>query len=145
VQVGGISAAPHAQGDEQTVDEKRCRAGFTLVELLIVIAIIAVLASVAIRPLLRAKSAAKESAAIQVIRSLQKAETAYFLRHKRYGNLDDLAGFGGSPVSEGQREAASEYVFKSVADQKGYTIIATPPQANMRTYTLSESGVIEGE
>ena len=97
----------YAQGDEQTVDEKECQAGFTMVELLIVIAIIAVLASVAIRPLLRAKSAAKEGAALQVMRSLQKAEASYFLRHRRYGDLDALAGFGGSPVSEGQREAAS--------------------------------------
>jgi prepilin-type N-terminal cleavage/methylation domain-containing protein len=119
--------------------------GFTIIELLIVIAIIAVLASVAIRPLLRAKSAAKESAAIQVMRSLQKAETSYFLRHKTYCDLDALSSYGGSPVAEGQMEATSEYTFDSTADENGYTIIATPPKTNMRSYTLYDSGVLEGE
>lgn len=135
----------HAQGDEQTVRDKQSPQGFTMIELLIVIAIIAVLASVAIRPLLKAKSAAKESAAIQVMRSLHKAEASYFLRHKTYGGLDNLASYGASPVAEGQMEAASEYTFESTADENGYTIIATPPKTNMRAYTLYDTGVLEGE
>lgn len=125
--------------------DKQRPPGFTMIELLIVIAIIAVLAGAAIRPLLKAKSAAKESAAVQVLRSLQKAETSYLLRHKSYADLDALSSYGGSPVAEGQMEASSEYTFDSTADENGYTIVATPPKTNMRTYTLYDTGVLEGE
>lgn len=116
-----------------------------MIELLIVIAIIAVLASVAIRPLLRAKNASRESAALQVMRSLHRAETAYFLRYKTFADLDALSGYGGSPVAEGQMEPSSEYTFDSTVDENGYTIIATPPKTNMRSYTLYDTGVLDGE
>jgi len=116
------------------------RTGFTMIELLIVIAIIAVLAAVAIRPLLTAKAGAKESAALQVIRSLQKAEATYFTRNKTYADLDVLVADGTSPVGEGQLERSSEYTFSSASDATGYTIIADPPRTDMRTYTLYDTG-----
>jgi prepilin-type N-terminal cleavage/methylation domain-containing protein len=52
--------------------------GFSLIELLIVVAIILLIAAIAIPNLLRARMAANESSAAAAIRSITSAEIAYF-------------------------------------------------------------------
>ena len=51
--------------------------GFTLVELLIVVAIVALIAAIAVPGLLRSRMAANESSAIASLRAIVSAETAY--------------------------------------------------------------------
>ncbi len=51
--------------------------GFTLVELMIVIAIIAIIAAVAIPSLIRSKISANESSAISTLRTIASAEIAF--------------------------------------------------------------------
>jgi len=51
--------------------------GFSLVELLIVIAIILIIAAIAIPNMIRAKMAANESAAVATMRTIYSAEAAY--------------------------------------------------------------------
>ena len=51
--------------------------GFSLIELLIVVAIILIIAAIAIPNLLRARMAANESSAAAAVRTITSAETAY--------------------------------------------------------------------
>ncbi len=65
--------------------------GFSLVELLIVVAIIAIIAAIAVPSLLTSKQAANEAAAIQGCRTLGSAEIAYAaVNNQRYTDMTTL-------------------------------------------------------
>lgn len=68
--------------------------GFSLVELLIVVVIIGIIASLAIPGLQRAKRYAQSGSAIQSLRTITTAENLYERRYKVYANLVDLAPDG---------------------------------------------------
>lgn len=120
--------------------------GFTIIELLIVIAIIAILAAVAIPALLRAQKSGKESAALQVLKSLRNAEEVHKTRStdKTYGDLAALKADGSSPLNDAGVDVNSGYSFTcDVSDPtEGYTIVAIPPKDDMLTYTLVDTGEI---
>src|SRR5271157_4793005 len=68
-----------------------CGAGFSLIELLIVVAIILIIAAIAIPNLLRAKIAANETSAANSMRTIFTAETAYASAYGAgYGTLAQL-------------------------------------------------------
>ena len=58
--------------------------GFSLIELLIVVAIILIIAAIAIPNLLRARMAANDSAAAASTRTINTAEVAYFDAYPRH-------------------------------------------------------------
>jgi prepilin-type N-terminal cleavage/methylation domain-containing protein len=66
------------------------RKGFSLLELLIVVAIILVVATIAIPSLLRSKQAANESSAVANMRNLNTAEVSYSSTNGVYGDIPDL-------------------------------------------------------
>ena len=71
--------------------------GFSLIELLIVVAIILIIAAIAIPNLLRAKIAADEASAAQSVRQINTAEFAYNAAYPNAGYASDLASLGGPP------------------------------------------------
>jgi type IV pilus assembly protein PilA len=70
--------------------------GFSLIELLIVIAIILVIAAIAIPNLLQAKMAANESSAAGSLHSLTSAETTYYNTYPTVGYSTTIAQLGGA-------------------------------------------------
>ena len=68
--------------------------GFTLVELMIVLAIIAIIAAFAIPNLMRARMGANETAAVGALRTLMSAQAVYMNRHGRFGTLTQLGPEG---------------------------------------------------
>jgi prepilin-type N-terminal cleavage/methylation domain-containing protein len=73
------------------------RKGFSLIELLIVVAIMLIIAAIAIPNLLRARISANESSAVSSMRSIMTAESAYALAYPNTGYAAALVNLGGSP------------------------------------------------
>jgi type IV pilus assembly protein PilA len=70
------------------------RRGFSLIELLIVVAIILVIAAIAIPNLMRAKIQANEASAVSSIRAINTAQVAYAATYTSIGYANDLAKLG---------------------------------------------------
>src|SRR6266566_423736 len=65
--------------------------GFSLLELLIVVAIILIIATIAIPSLLRSRQSAQESAAVAQIRTINTAEVTYLSSNQgSYGSLPEM-------------------------------------------------------
>jgi type IV pilus assembly protein PilA len=72
--------------------------GFSLIELLIVVAIILVIAAIAIPNMLRARMSANEASAISSVRAINTAQVTYAVTYPTDGYADNLAKLG-APTS----------------------------------------------
>jgi len=75
----------------------RSTKGFSLIELLIVVAIILIIAAIAIPNLLQAKISANEASSAGSLSALKSAEVTYYTAYPAIGYAADLASLGGPP------------------------------------------------
>ena len=112
--------------------------GFSLVELLIVVAIIAIIAAIAIPSLLTSKMAANEAAAMQGCRTLGSAEIAFAATNNQ--NYTDVAtlvtgNFVDSRFNNGA--GFNGYIYAAAASISGTTLAGAPPASFGFTATPS--------
>jgi type IV pilus assembly protein PilA len=137
--------------------------GFSLIELLIVVAIILIIAAIAIPNLLRARIAANEASAVASLRTMNTASITYNSNYNAYASaLSNLGPSNGAtptsttadlldgvlaPAGGGNTGTKSGYTFlyaEPVANV-GYTITATPTSVNqtgVNYFYTDASGVI---
>src|SRR2546422_8082800 len=72
---------------------KKLMKGFTLIELMIVVAIIGILAAIAIPNFIKFQARAKQSEAKANMKAMFTAEKAFFQEKDRYSNLTGEVGF----------------------------------------------------
>jgi type IV pilus assembly protein PilA len=100
--------------------------GFSLLELLIVVAIILIIAAIAIPNLLRARISANESSAAASLRTINTAEVSYQSFYPAVGFPANIAILGGAaPCTPGLATACLLDGTLTTGSKSGYTFTAT--------------------
>jgi type IV pilus assembly protein PilA len=146
----------HSQPGRQAPAPQTSR-GFSLIELLIVIAIILIIAAIAIPQLLRARIAANEAAACETVRTLTTASMAYNATwNNGYPpNMQSLGGVAGALATCNQADLMDPVVASPPYQKSGYayayTAVGTtviPPSncgaAGSTAYLVTATPVVEG-
>jgi type IV pilus assembly protein PilA len=131
------------------------RKGFTLVEIMIVVAIIMLLAAIAVPNLLRARLASNEAAAIAALKALSTAAQTYRATHRGYP--EELSGlvdgvpppYIDSGLASGKKQGY-EFTFAGTDDDgsgnlQGFAATAVPVAVGTtgnRRFFIDTSGVI---
>lgn len=114
---------------------KKDMKGFTLIELMIVVAIIGVLAAIAIPNFLNYKCKARQSEAKQALGTLRTGQEAYFVEFESYSLAKASIGFN--------MKSDAKYTYDITdADASGFTATATLIDGTDE-WTITESGPLE--
>jgi len=107
--------------------------GFSLLELLIVVAIILIIATIAIPSLLRSRQAANESAAVANLRTINTAQVTYLSSSGgNYGAITNLVTAG--LLDSRFNGTVSGYNYTVASSGADYTANAEPASSNTGRY-----------
>jgi prepilin-type N-terminal cleavage/methylation domain-containing protein len=110
--------------------------GFSLIELLIVVAIILVVAAIAVPNLLRSKMSANEASAVASLHSIYDAEVTYATTYPNVGFAGSLTDLGGAPAVCSSGTGASPAA-ACLLDQTLTNSGSVPKSGYLNTYGVS--------
>ncbi len=129
--------------------------GFSLIELLIVVAIILTISAIAIPRLMQARQAANEASAASTVRSITTAQIAYQISYTTYAPSVNVLGPG---VPLGATHAGlvpsyladaphqhSGYAFDTTGDDDAFVVNGvpiTPGKSGIRSFCSNTPGVV---
>ncbi len=122
--------------------------GFTLVEIMIVVAIIALLAAIAIPNLLRARTTANESAAQATLRTISTAVETYAAANNGQYPAAESALTGATPPYLNKSYCAQTengYTYGCTLAATGYTLTSRPlncTTSGTKSFTMTTGGVL---
>lgn len=107
--------------------KRSSEAGFTLVELLIVMSVILIIASLALPKLMNVLRTANETSAITSLRTLNSMEGQYMTAYPTHGFACSLASLGGKPNSGLPTPEAAQLINEDLSSgsKSGYTFSIT--------------------
>ncbi len=133
----------------------RMHAGFTLLELMIVIEIIAIIAALAIPALARQRIMTNEASAVSNLRTISTAEFAHNAAKLTYGTFEQLTSTSGVETNaflDGtwtEGIVKNEYVYTMPeVGADNFEVVARPltvGRTGLRTFTVNASGDIKHE
>jgi type IV pilus assembly protein PilA len=126
---------------------KKSQAGFSLIELLIVVAIILVIAAIAVPNFLAARMSANESSSVQELRGITTAQLAYQTQYG-LGYTASLAYLGGTGSVSSSTNALLIDPALGSGSKNGYQFVYVPllqdASGNYITYTLNANPNVLG-